>query len=180
MSSVLPVLLTLGVLLSVSSLGESQNFEEFKKNHVVNDENINCTNIIRRRQIRHKNGTCKAVNTFIYTDSIENIKSICPKSPNRRTVLSQNKFNLIECRLQRPVRQTCHYRERHKYDKICVTCENSKPVHFVPPGTCRAAEIIPGSPEYEAQTPPAYGEEIFSWEPAEAQSLLRRRRIGRT
>ncbi|CAI9621585.1 unnamed protein product, partial [Staurois parvus] len=76
-------------------------------------------------------GQCKDFNTFIHAVA-GRVKEICRGVKGTTNKSSPNAYDLTECRKA----TRCNYNGRYEQSKICVTCQNSVPVHFVRRGTC--------------------------------------------
>ncbi|KAM4641915.1 ribonuclease pancreatic [Discoglossus pictus] len=74
MPQVLPLLLTLGILFVLTSLSKSQDYEIFKRKHMVYPNDISCNEMMKKQNTKNK---CKSINTFIHTKTEEAILEIC-------------------------------------------------------------------------------------------------------
>ncbi|KAL4631193.1 ribonuclease like 2 precursor-like [Arapaima gigas] len=113
-------------------------YEKFLRQHygkTVNEHD--CTKEMKLREIYNENdNTCKEVNTFIVSSTIEQIKAICDKAGEYygrgNLYRSIQPFPVVTCKLRRGrFRNHCEYRTGTKSTRYLVLgCENKLPVHY--------------------------------------------------
>ncbi|CAI9622091.1 unnamed protein product [Staurois parvus] len=127
MFSVATLLLVYGILFGLPQNGGAENWATFQRKHISSNSTtgFNCTKAMSD-SIFIVNGQCKSFNTFIHAVA-GRVKEICKGVKGHKNKTSPNAYDLTECTKA----TRCEYNGRNQRSKICVTCENSVPIHFV-------------------------------------------------
>lgn len=125
-------LLMCAILLCVVHLSESQNWNSFKRKHIAS-RNVNCDAVMNRHPFRIPG--CKRLNTFIHSTAAT-VQSICRGVIRSTKITSRVLFTLTNCIYRASSGGRCAYNNSGSRNRICVTCEQGSPVHFVKVGQC--------------------------------------------
>ncbi|PIO26050.1 hypothetical protein AB205_0030460, partial [Aquarana catesbeiana] len=122
------LLLVFGIILGLSHLSLSQNWETFQRKHITNKTNINCNKVMYDKLFFIGN-QCKILNTFIYSTA-DTVQDICSG------LRSSTSFELTDCFRTSNNSPPCPYRSYSEDNVISVRCERTLPIHFVRKGRC--------------------------------------------
>ncbi|XP_053545621.1 angiogenin [Bombina bombina] len=141
MSRVLLLIGMLWIVLNISPPSKSQDYESFKKKHLVFSKNIvKCRDEMKKRKLTNADGTCKRTNSFIYVNNAKDKRALldlCKDQKNCTTVVSKTKFNVTTCKLNGKNKPCTYPNARPHKETITICCEK-RPVHL---GRCIKSKL---------------------------------------